>query len=433
MAVRSASGISTRAPVPVFAVAGIGARTRVLELRAEDRIELVPTPRHATVLLVAGAVTAELVQAIGRIHDQIPEPRCVVWWGSDDATVLGVAGAIGVPPDDDIVATVTRAHRSLLERVMLSTRPVGPRENPTPWRGVGPHGQGGEGMMGGQPFGRSMAMTGPDIRDGLELDRVTLPVGPALPGVPPGLQLRFELQGDVVQEVAVSLELFSTAIVGGSPIPSTTDVFDVAATTDAPLADLERARARWHLLRVAEGLALHGLGALAGRVARLAVTVEADGAPRVERVRRGLLRMGALWGGTAGVGHISADDAARIGLSGVAARAAGRTTDARSEDAGYRAAGFRVSTRTRGDAHDRWLLRLDEAAAALRLASDAHDATVGPGTGVEDPRADSTVLLEHLPAWLAGAEWGDAIATVASLDVDVEFAVGRSPVAAAVP
>ena len=74
---------------------------------------------------------------------------------------------------------------------------------PHPWRGLGDHGQGGAGMMGGTPYGRPMAMTGDDLRDGLALDRLAFTVGPFFPHLPPGLVLRLVLQGDVVQEAEV--------------------------------------------------------------------------------------------------------------------------------------------------------------------------------------------------------------------------------------
>src|SRR3546814_16968041 len=78
-----------------------------------------------------------------------------------------------------------------------------PDEPPVAWRGKGDHGQGGEGMMGGKPYGRPMAMTAEDLRDGLALDAYTACFGPFLPMLPPGLQLELTLQGDVVQSARV--------------------------------------------------------------------------------------------------------------------------------------------------------------------------------------------------------------------------------------
>lgn len=58
-------------------------------------------------------------------------------------------------------------------------------------------------MMGGTPYGRSMAMTDDDLRDGLALDAYTARLGPFLDGLPDGLQLELTLQGDAVQNVQI--------------------------------------------------------------------------------------------------------------------------------------------------------------------------------------------------------------------------------------
>src|SRR3546814_14512508 len=58
-------------------------------------------------------------------------------------------------------------------------------------------------MMGGKPYGRPMAMTEDDRRDGLALDAYSATFGPFLPVFPPGLQLSLTLQGDVVQSAEV--------------------------------------------------------------------------------------------------------------------------------------------------------------------------------------------------------------------------------------
>ncbi len=431
MAVSRLGNLATRAPVPVFAVAGIGARTALLGLRAHGRVELVASPRHATVLLVGGAVTEPLVETLAHVHDQVPEPRAVVWWGGEDAASLGISGTVTVATTGHVVDVLVDVHRELLSGRRRSTPPVGPASNPVSWRGEGPHGQGGEGMMGGQPYGRAMAMTGPDVRDGLQLDRVTLPVGPALPGLPPGLRLELEVQGDVIQQVELAPNPFASGVVGGSVLPSVTDPFDAATTAPVAVAGLELARARYHLLRLSAALDLYGLDAVARRVARLASGLDPSDGARLERLRRWLRRTGSLWGASAGVGRVDADTAHRIGLSGTAARAAGRPTDARSDDATYRSAGFEVLTRAGGDAHDRWLLRIEEASQALRLATAVGQATVEPDTRVEDPRRDAATLLEHLPRWLTGLEWGDAITTIASLDLDLEAAANRPRATAA--
>lgn len=425
MAVTLLARWAAGAQIPVLTVAGGGARDALLGLRACDDLELVASPRHATILLVGGSVPVALLDVVAQVHDQLPEPRAVLWWGGDEhASELGIDGVIGVAPEGDVVATLREVYGQLLSGERSSTAPVGPPRNPVAWRGVGPHGQGGEGMMGGQPYGRPMPMTGPDLRDGLQLDRVPLRIGPVLPGLPPGLALEIQLQGDVIQQAELGPDPFLTGERVGRPLPSTADVLRAARTGEVALADVEVARARHHLLRVAEALDLHGLHAAGVRVARLAVRLDAGMAPEVARLRRWLHRRAVLRGTAAGIGRLDAATAADLGLTGPVARAAGLDVDARREEPAYGRLGFRVTTRRDGDARARWEQRLDESVHALELAAAAGDATVGPDEALEDPRAPHDVrpLIQHLPHLLQGLEWGDAITTIASLDLDLEAA-----------
>lgn len=421
---------AARAQIPVLTVAGGGARDALLGLRACDDVDLVASPRHATVLLVGGSLPVALLDVVAQVHDQMPAPRSVVWWGGHDhPSALGVDGVVGVAPSGDVVETLREVYADLIRGDRPSTAPVGPARNPVGWQGVGPHGQGGEGMMGGHPYGRAMAMTGQDLRDGLQLDRVPLRIGPVLPGLPPGLALEIELQGDVIQQAERGPDPFRTGERVGRPLPSTTDVFTAARTAELALVDVEVARARHHLLRLAEALDLHGLHAAGVRVARLAMRVDPGRAPDVARLRRWLRRRAALWGAAAGTGRLDAATAADLGLTGPVARAAGLDVDARRGDPAYGRLGFRVTTRRDGDARARWEQRLEESVQALQLAAAAGAATIAPDTALEDPRApeDVRALLRRLPHLLPGLEWGDAVTTIASLDLDLE-AAGDVPV-----
>ncbi|GAB3366242.1 MULTISPECIES: hypothetical protein [Amycolatopsis] len=60
------------------------------------------------------------------------------------------------------------------------------------------HDMGGMSMPGGIPMADRA-----DDRDGLKLDRLTVPLGPVLPAWPAGLLVRTTLQGDVIQEAEV--------------------------------------------------------------------------------------------------------------------------------------------------------------------------------------------------------------------------------------
>src|SRR3546814_19371411 len=78
-----------------------------------------------------------------------------------------------------------------------------PDEPPVAWRGKGDHGQGGEGMMGGKPYGRPMAMTAEDLRDGLALAAYPACFGPFLSVLTPGFLLDLPLQSVVIQSATV--------------------------------------------------------------------------------------------------------------------------------------------------------------------------------------------------------------------------------------
>lgn len=197
MAIGWLDRLAAGAPVAVFAAVGRDAIERVEDLSLDSRITWVASPRHADVLLVAGKIRKQDGQALRAVHDQIPVPRNTLWWGSEPFEAL--ASPTVVPLVDDALPHVQkiRAWRAKSESDLL------PDEPPNPWRGIGPNGQGGKGMMGGVPYGRPMAMTDADGRDGLQLDQTTVQIGPYLQTWPCGLVLELVLQGDVVQSARV--------------------------------------------------------------------------------------------------------------------------------------------------------------------------------------------------------------------------------------
>lgn len=430
MGVRGAlARLASGSPAPVFAAVGQGAREAVEELRLDARLHLVDSPRHASVLLLAGCFPGPLLRPALRVHDQMPRPRATVWWPAEapagrlrdafpDAMVVGA--------EDDVAAALLRAHAALLRGERASEPARQPDVPPHPWRGVGPHGQGGKGMTGGFPYGRPLAKRAP-ARDGLELDQVPLRIGPFFPPFPPGLVLEAKLQGDVVQEVAVggNPSRYAPVAQAGSPDAR---LFAAALTGPVPIATLEMARARHHLRWLAHMLRVHGLDALGLRALRLARTLRPEDAGAIEGLRRLLKRTRALGWATAGVGHIAPERLAGTG-TGPVVRAAGLAEDARTEDPAYRALGFEPVVHEDGDARARWRQRLAEAVQALALASRAGEQETEPVGRIEAPRGVWTTerrptgaLLALLPSLLAGLEWGDAVATVVSLDLDLEEA-----------
>lgn len=303
--------MAVTAAVPVFPAVGVDAWGQVQELRARRELRLVDSPRHAAVLLVAGTIAAEDAEALDRAHDQLPHPRTTVAWEADaarspPATVVVTGGA------DDLVAAVVDAHRRLQADAGATEPDRLPDEEPNEWRGVGPHGQGGEGMMGGTPYGRPMAMTGDDLRDGVALDRLSVRLGPFLPSLPPGLVLDLELQGELVQALRFV------------PRPTPGSATGTALATDRP-GTTEAAVARTELRWLSHALHVHGLDGLAVRTARLAIDHQDAGAPRRFSVLQRRLRWSGIRWSLRGVGQ----------LDGI------------------------------GDAATRWQARLDRIAAAL--------------------------------------------------------------------
>ncbi|MGH9183224.1 MAG: hypothetical protein ACRDZ9_05340, partial [Acidimicrobiales bacterium] len=324
MAVTLLGRAAARAPAPVFAAVGGGARSRVQDLSLRPGLTLVASPRHATVLLVAGWVPATLLDPLARVHDQLPAPRATVWWGVGAGFPDPVTpDPVTVAPGGDVAGAVVACHRDLVTGRRPSEGHLLPDEPPHPWRGVGPYGQGGEGMMGGTPYGRPMPMAGDD-RDGLALDQLRLRVGPFFPPFPPGLALDVVLQGDVVQQATPVPNPFAGAGAG-----ITDDPFARALSGPVPLADLEVARAGHHLRWLSAFLALHGLPALAARALRLAAAASPRHRGAVRALGRLLERARSLRGATDGVGVVSGDALAGWG-GGPVARAAGRPEDARA-------------------------------------------------------------------------------------------------------
>lgn len=269
----------TRPEVTVAVAAGADAWEAVQDLRGVHGIRVVPTPRHATTLLVAGTVPDDDREPLQRVHDQLPRPRAVVSWcaagAASDVPARRVDGDLGA-----VVEALRAAHAVVRADPARGAEDLLPDIEPNEWRGVGPFGQGGEGMMGGTPYGRPMTMTADD-RDGLALDQLELTLGPFLDPLPGGCSLTVTLQGEVLQHAVVTVRTGDG------------DRF-------APPADPDRRAALRLLRRTAHGLHVAGLEALAARAAGLAVQVVGGSqAPALARGARRLAgharRSGLLW------------------------------------------------------------------------------------------------------------------------------------------
>ncbi|QGG96267.1 NADH-quinone oxidoreductase subunit D-related protein [Actinomarinicola tropica] len=417
--------------MPVFAVAGMGAQVQVDDLLLEPRLRLVDSPAAANVLLIAGAVPPHLSTQLAQLHDASSRPRVPLWWSLGSSLVPPIPPMVQVHEvgPSGLVDAVVHTHRALLLGELPSSPPVLPDEDPAPWRGVGPFGQGGTGMTGGVPYGRPMAEVAPD-RDGLRLDQLTVRIGPFFARFPTGLVLAARLQGDVIQQAEV------IAAPEGEPAVEI-DVrtpFRQALHAPVPVSVLELERARSHLRSIASALVAHQLSSLARRVLRFANQAHPDQAEDVEQLRRLLRRSQVLGWATRGVGTIPAAQLEGT-ATGPVARASGVEQDERAADPAYLGLGFEPVIHDGGDARSRIAQRLNEADQALKLAGRARDRYHDPEAPLESPRGRLAVgdlpaqrLLPLLPAVLEGMEWGDAVSTVVSLDLDTDEVLAlRSP------
>lgn len=226
--------LAAGARVPVFIAMGDGAPAAALTLSRHPGLSVVDTPRAASILLVAGQMPDALIPYLHRLHDQLPHPRATLLWQSPPLPSLPDAIAVAVAADDDIGRAVADVFTQVLAGDRASAPDILPDAPPAEWRGVGPHGQGGKGMMGGTPYGRPMAMTDDDIRDGLALDSYTAAFGPFLPFFPPGLVLTLTLQGDVIQKVVVTHPPFDH---DGAPLATLLNLLGLPALAIRSLGD----------------------------------------------------------------------------------------------------------------------------------------------------------------------------------------------------
>ncbi len=419
--------IASGASIPIHVVTGFGARDAVQELRLDPRVRFTESPRAAELLLVAGSIPDALAQAVMRLHDSLPHPRRTIFWTMDGAKVDALAARFAAPVlvGEAVLGAALDAHRALLTHPATSEGPLLPDEDPAPWRGLGPYGQGGAGMTGGTPFGRPMAELAPD-RDGLRLDALPVTVGPLFSAWPAGLRAGIRFAGDVVLDEA-SLELVLETPEAAVWRP-TLRPFLRALEGPVPIAELELARARDHLRWTAEALRVHGLGALGLRAIRMAQTVRPGDGQLVRRLTRRIERTLVLRWAAGRVGTL--DPALLEGLAaGPVARAAGLMEDARLDDPAYRSLGFEPLFGTAGDAAARWRVRLAEAERSLGLAARAGQRRTTLEGRVEGPRgllqagdAPADRLMALAARAIEGLEWGDAVTTLVSLDLDPEEA-----------
>lgn len=298
---------------------------------------------------------------------------------------------------------------------------------------------------GGHGHGDMMEITGEPSRDGLVMESIEFEHGPLAYGLPAGLSLEVDLDGDVVCSCRVR-SLLSNKL--GIPDPLSAAAWEQAGRGEAGearsafrgVASVERERALSHLVWLSSFGTILGwqeLSASAWRAAMPLIGNATDGlkpaAARATRLLSTLEPSRRLRSRCRGRGVITREVARRRGLAGPNARASGLVADARSEDARYRELGFAIRTHDRGDVEARVVQRAVEAVDSLSLASAAlaREAETVGGTPhqVEGPRgplshearravAERASAERSLAADLAqGLEWASALTVVASLDI----------------
>lgn len=409
MAVSALRKLAASAPVTFFAAVGADARERVEDLALSPELEWVASPRHATILLIAGHFRPGDHEALRRLHDQLPHPRATLCWDADPG--LDLLNPEHLATDADVEGAMQILYRDLMAGTRASEPHLLPDEPPAQWRGVGAHGQGGEGMMGGVPYGRPMPMPPqPDSRDGLNLDVYRARFGPFLPLLPAGLVLELTLQGDVVQVAKTIQPPFGLTAAWSEP-------FDRARDEAVSVAMLERLRAGHHLRCVARVLDLLQLAARAEYCRRMASAVEAGEQADIAGLRQRLQRSGALRAIPAGLGRISGAEAAALG--GIVQRAGGEGVDNRAEQTAYRETGFEPIIQQAGDARARvaqWLAEAEQAVTLAQAAGDGRIQTDAPERPWAEPSVDAPASAIDLTERLVGLEWGEALMLLASFD-----------------
>ncbi|MFI0367539.1 hypothetical protein ACH35V_06640 [Actinomadura sp. 1N219] len=353
----------------------------------------VRSPAAAAILVVCGRPGTGLAAAVDTIWEDVPGPRSLVRL---DETASA----------EKVAAELDRATREL-EDTSAQWADALARKDRGPWSpaeegdhdGHMQHGghmeEGGHEHHMGAPSGLAMAGRAAD-RDGLKLDVLHIPLGPALADWPAGLVLDLSVQGDVVQSA-------EAAVLDGSAAgPAFWDEpwLRAAAGERVTTGDAERRRAASHLDSVGRLLAVAGWDSAAdqARVLRdqlIAGESQSELAPRVGRFVRRARRSRTLRWMLGGVGVIDPEMAEHHLPDG-------------------------ASTRYVGDAFVRLAGRLDaigEAAGRLDDPAPLQDPN-GP-RGPVDGRASAAVVA-MLPELLEGMELAAARLTVAGLDPDLD-------------
>ncbi len=244
------------------------ARAAGLDIEAAG-LQIVDTPRHASVLLLIGELPEGLREAATVAYAQMMRPRAVFAVGTGEVSPLPGPDVSAPPDQDSLTSGVEELRRSFAEGAFapaeedFEAEVVQEEEEDEGEMGHGHghmhHGSGGEeeeedegdqedqnadsedgeseekeiGEDQLEDFMSMIEMTQgmPASGDGLIMEWVPAPYGPLFPGLPGGLSLTFTLDGDTVAETEVEpgIEGHSTAPLLRGPAES---LLERAATLD---------------------------------------------------------------------------------------------------------------------------------------------------------------------------------------------------------
>ncbi|WP_206793233.1 hypothetical protein [Amycolatopsis sp. MtRt-6] len=190
-----------RTPVRPLIATAVGATGVRLAVEGETRRRgwrPALRPAEANLLVVAGADDPAMTPFADAVWQLVPAPRV----------------RIGLTDPAEVAAALSEAEVRLRSRAGQRSSSAGNTAAEHVHHTGGGHSEhmdhghhhghdmGGMEMPGGIPMADRAA-----DRDGLKLDRLTVPLGPVLPAWPAGLLVRVRMQGDVVQEATVGTVL----------------------------------------------------------------------------------------------------------------------------------------------------------------------------------------------------------------------------------
>lgn len=377
-------------PLVVTVPGGTEARLVVERISRERGWPPALSPAEANLLVVAGPDSAAIQSSVDQVWSTMPAPRARA-----DVRTAGDAQAVL----DEATVALRDAHHQRGQTTPTEGAPP-PAEHHNSGHdehsGHDMHGHHGHDMGEMEmPGGVPMADRAED-RDGLKLDQLTVPLGPALPDWPVGLVVHTRMQGDIVQRADVEL-----LGVGGAAGES---------WWDRPCRRSESGE------RVAIGAAARLLAArrLDSCATMLAITGWPDASVTARRLRDDTLsgrspdqvRAPLLAWAT----RVRRSRTLRWLLAGV-----GQTPDEPS-----------TPNRLAGDALTRLHRWVDSAVRASEHLDDGGALSADPQDWLQfDHASDTRWTIDALPHLLMGSEFAVARLIVASLDPDVDVLSGH--------